>query len=99
MMDIAIRFDDPSAISDHVLERRLLALLGQHGMRASFAVLPHAGGGALRGDDVPHPEAARASTVEIAEPRIPPRIQSLYPTPCLMLQPLFLSPRRKEAQT
>jgi hypothetical protein len=47
----------------------------------------------------PHPEAARAGTVEIAEPRIPPRIQSLFPTHCLMLQPLFLSPRRKEAQT
>ena len=98
MIDIAIRFHDPSAISDHVLERRLLALRGQYGMRASFAVVPHAGRGALRADDVP-PEAARAGTVEIAEPRIQPRIQSLFPTHCLMLQPLFLSPRRKEAQT
>jgi hypothetical protein len=99
MIDIAIRFDDPSALSDHVLERRLLALRGQHGMRPTFTVVPHAGGGALRGDDVPHPEAARTGTVEIAEPRIPPRIHSLFPTHCLMLQPLVLYPRRKEAQT
>ncbi|MCL6556205.1 MAG: hypothetical protein K6T56_07595 [Burkholderiales bacterium] len=98
MIDIAIRFHDTSAISDPTLERRLLARVGRHGMRASFAVVPHAGGGALRADDG-RPEAARAGTVEIAEPWIPPRIQSLFPTHCLMLQPLFLSPRRKEAQT
>ena len=59
MIDIASRFDDPSAISDHVLERRLLALRGRPGMRASFAVVPHAGGSALRADDVP-PSRPRA---------------------------------------
>jgi hypothetical protein len=55
MIDIAIRLHDPSALSDHVLERRLLALRGRHGMRPTFTVVPHAGGGALRADDVPTP--------------------------------------------
>jgi len=55
MIDIASRFDDPCAISDPTLERRLLALRGRHGIRPTFAVVPHAGGRALRTDDVPTP--------------------------------------------
>lgn len=68
MIDIAIRFDDPSAVSDHVLERALLDSLDQHAVRATFAVVPCAEQRTLQATDVPHLVAAQQSgTVEIAQ--------------------------------
>jgi peptidoglycan/xylan/chitin deacetylase (PgdA/CDA1 family) len=68
MIDVAIRFDDPSALSDHALERGLLRIMAEHGVRATFAVVPHAGGQALHAAQVPHlVDAARADRLEIAQ--------------------------------
>lgn len=68
MIDIAIRFDDPSAISDHALERALLGSLAKHAIRATFAVVPCAGQRTLQATDVPHLAAAQQrGAVEIAQ--------------------------------
>ena len=68
MIDVAIRFDDPSAVSDHALERNLLDLLAKHGLPATFAVIPCASGQPVCANSVPHlVEAARMGTVEIAQ--------------------------------
>lgn len=68
MIELAIRFDDPSACSDHALERELLRVMAKHGIRATFAVIPHAGSAALAADRAHHLlEAARAGVVEIAQ--------------------------------
>jgi peptidoglycan/xylan/chitin deacetylase (PgdA/CDA1 family) len=68
MIDVAIRFDDPSAISDHTLERALLRTMEAHGVCATFAVVPCAGQRTLQATDVPHLVAAQQrGTVEIAQ--------------------------------
>jgi len=68
MIDVAIRFDDPSATSDHALERAILHIMALHGVCATFAVIPHAGQHALSADDVPHlVEARQSGRLEIAQ--------------------------------
>ncbi len=68
MIDVAIRFDDPSALSDHALERALLQRMARHAVRATFAVIPCADQAVLRPDRVPHlVEALRSGSVEIAQ--------------------------------
>lgn len=68
MIDVAIRFDDPSAISDHALERAILHAMDRHAACATFAVVPHAGQQALSAGSVPHLiEARRTGRLEIAQ--------------------------------
>jgi predicted deacetylase len=68
MIDIAIRFDDPSAVSDHALERAILQAMDTHGTCATFAVIPHAGQQVLSADSVPHLiEARQSGRLEIAQ--------------------------------
>lgn len=68
MIDIAIRFDDPSAVSDHALERGILHAMAMHDVCATFAVIPHAGQHALSAGDVPHlVEARQSGRMEIAQ--------------------------------
>lgn len=68
MIDVAIRFDDPSATSDHALERALLERMATHGVRATFAVVPCVGQRPLQACDVPHLVTAQQSgIVEIAQ--------------------------------
>lgn len=68
MIDVAIRFDDPSAVSDHALERGILHAMAMHDVCATFAVIPHAGQHALSADDVPHlVEARQSGRMEIAQ--------------------------------
>ncbi|HRK79305.1 MAG TPA: DUF2334 domain-containing protein [Thiobacillus sp.] len=68
MIDVAIRFDDPSAVSDHALERAILHAMASHGVCATFATIPHAGQHALSADDVPHlVEARQSGRLEIAQ--------------------------------
>lgn len=54
MIDVAIRFDDPSATSDHALERALLRVMETHQVCATFAVIPCAEQRPLLAEDVPH---------------------------------------------
>lgn len=68
MIDVAIRFDDPSAVSDHTLERALLRAMEAHGVCATFAVIPYVGQRPLLAADVPHlVEALQLGTLEIAQ--------------------------------
>ena len=68
MIDVAIRFDDPSATSDHELERSLLSVMADHRIRATFAIVPHAGEKPLSGETVPHlVKAAREGRIEVAQ--------------------------------
>lgn len=68
MIDVAIRFDDPSAASDHALERAILDAMAKYGVCATFAVIPHAGQHVLSADDVPHlVEARQSGRLEIAQ--------------------------------
>jgi predicted deacetylase len=68
MIDVAIRFDDPSAVSDHALERGILHAMAMHDVCATFAVIPHAGQHALSAGDVPHlVEARQSGRMEIAQ--------------------------------
>ena len=68
MIDVAIRFDDPSAVSDHALERGILHAMAMHDVSATFAVIPHAGQHALSANDVPHlVEARQSGRMEIAQ--------------------------------
>ena len=68
MIDVAIRFDDPSAVSDHGLERGVLHAMAMHDVCATFAVIPHAGQHALSAGDVPHlVEARQSGRMEIAQ--------------------------------
>lgn len=68
MIDVAIRFDDPSALSDHALERAILHLMATHDICATFAVIPHAIHRTLSADDVPHLiEARHSGRIEIAQ--------------------------------
>ncbi|MDP2852246.1 MAG: DUF2334 domain-containing protein [Gallionella sp.] len=65
MIDVAIRFDDPSATSDHALERELVA---EQESSATFAVIPCADRLPLRAEQMAHLiEAQRCGTVEIAQ--------------------------------
>lgn len=68
MIDVAIRFDDPSSVSDHALERGILHAMAKQDVCATFAVIPHAGKHALSADDVPHlVEARQSGRMEIAQ--------------------------------
>ena len=68
MIDVAIRFDDPSTVSDHALERGILHAMAMHDVCVTFAVIPHAGQHALSADDVPHlVEARQSGRMEIAQ--------------------------------
>jgi predicted deacetylase len=68
MIDVAIRFDDPSAVSDLALERALLRIMDTHQVCATFAVIPHAGQHPLLAGNVPHLlEGLRQGTLEIAQ--------------------------------
>lgn len=68
MIDVALRFDDPSAISDHALERAILHAMATHDVCATFAVIPNAGRHPLTADRVPHLiEARQGGRLEIAQ--------------------------------
>lgn len=68
MIDVAIRFDDPSATSDHALERELVRILAEQEACATFAVIPYAERLPLRAEQMAHLiEAQRYGTVEIAQ--------------------------------
>ena len=68
MIDVAIRFDDPSAVSDHALERAILHAMTTHDVCATFAVIPCAGQQILPAGSVPHLiEAQQCGRVEIAQ--------------------------------
>jgi peptidoglycan/xylan/chitin deacetylase (PgdA/CDA1 family) len=68
MIDVAIRFDDPSASSDHALERKLLQIMAECNVRSTFVVVPCIGQHALTGADMPHlVDAVRQGRVEIAQ--------------------------------
>lgn len=69
---IALRFDDPSANSDHALERKIFAVLGELGIPATVAAVPfgNAADGlvALTPDNAPHLVSAHAAgIVEVAQ--------------------------------
>lgn len=68
MIDVALRFDDPSAASDHALERGILHAMAAHDVCATFAVIPNAGQHTLSAGSVPHLiEAQQCGRVEIAQ--------------------------------
>lgn len=68
MIDVAIRFDDPSVASDHALERSILSVMGTHHVKATFAVVPRIGQQTLHQGSVSHlVEAHRAGQIEIAQ--------------------------------
>lgn len=68
MIDIAIRFDDPSATSDHALECEIVRILAEQKACATFAVIPYANRQPLQSEQVPHLIRAQSSgTVEIAQ--------------------------------
>lgn len=72
MIEIALRFDDPSAVSDHTLERGVLNVLDRLGIPATFAVVPFGQGpeGPLAVDagNAPHLVAAQtAGCIEVAQ--------------------------------
>ncbi len=68
MIDVAIRFDDPSAVSDHGLERGVLHAMAMHDVCATFAVIPHAGQRCLSAGSVPHlVEAVQSGRMEVAQ--------------------------------
>lgn len=68
---IALRLDDPSLHSNHGLESAIIEALEDHGMPATFAVIPFSSKqedlAPLRGEAVPHlVEASRRGVLEIA---------------------------------
>jgi predicted deacetylase len=68
MIDVALRFDDPSAISNHALERAILQAMATHDVCATFAVIPNAGNLPLSTDDVSHLiKAQQDGRLEIAQ--------------------------------
>lgn len=68
MIDVAIRFDDPSVTSDHALERAILEVMKQHAVRATFAVIPYIQKQAIQAERVPHLVAAhQAQLIEVAQ--------------------------------
>jgi len=72
MIEIALRFDDPSAVSDHALERGVLNVLDRLGIPATFAVVPFGQGpeGPLAVDagNAPHLVVAQtAGQIEVAQ--------------------------------
>lgn len=84
MIDVAIRFDDPSASSDHALERALLHIMESHRVCATFAVIPHANQRPLLAEDVPHLlEGLQRGILEIAQHgfnHVPSRPDSALPS-------------------
>ncbi len=41
MINVAIRFDDPSISSDHALEEEVISICAQYGVKINFAVIPY----------------------------------------------------------
>mgnify|MGYP002700258740 CR=1 FL=1 len=41
MINIALRFDDPSVSSNHALEKEVIAICYRHGVKINFAVIPY----------------------------------------------------------
>ncbi len=71
-LHIVLRFDDPSATSDHALEREIFAILGELGIPATIAVVPFGSNAdglvPLTRDNAPHLVAAHAKDViEVAQ--------------------------------
>lgn len=71
-LHIVLRFDDPSATSDHTLEREIFAILGELGITATVAVIPFGidanGLVPLSPDNAPHLVAAHAGgIIEVAQ--------------------------------
>lgn len=71
MIRVALRFDDPSPVSDHAVERQLIAELERTGLCATFAVVPfraeEGGMRRLERGAIPHLLAAqRKGVIEIA---------------------------------
>jgi len=68
MINIALRFDDPSSKSNHDLERKLVDCLAKCGACATFAVIPYVEKQPLRGHAVSHLVAAQDfDIIEIAQ--------------------------------
>jgi peptidoglycan/xylan/chitin deacetylase (PgdA/CDA1 family) len=72
IVHIVLRFDDPSATSDHALEREILAILGELDLPATVAVVPFASSAEglvpVTHDNVPHLVAAHAAgNIEVAQ--------------------------------
>ncbi|MEQ1592427.1 MAG: DUF2334 domain-containing protein [Thiobacillaceae bacterium] len=68
MINIAIRFDDPSAISDHTIERGIISVFAQYQVCATFAVIPCQTGQWINADNMSHLiQAQHAGWVEIAQ--------------------------------
>ncbi|MDP1680584.1 MAG: DUF2334 domain-containing protein [Burkholderiales bacterium] len=68
MINIAIRFDDPSATSNHALEQEIIRLLEHHQISATFAVIPLHEGRPVEKDTAAHlVEAEAAGIIEIAQ--------------------------------
>lgn len=72
IINIALRFDDPSATSDHALERGIFAILGELGITATVAAVPFGIGAyglvPLARDNVPHLVAAQTNgLIEVAQ--------------------------------
>lgn len=68
MINVAIRFDDPSATSDHALERELVRILAEQDACATFATIPCADRLPLRAKQMTHLiDAQHNGTVEIAQ--------------------------------
>lgn len=72
IVHIVLRFDDPSATSDHALERQIIAILGELDLPATVAVVPF--GSSAEGlvpvtrDNAPHLVAAHAAgIIEVAQ--------------------------------
>ncbi len=73
MIRVALRFDDPSAVSLHDLEEDIFSALDAFGVPATVAAIPHALDDAghaapITADAVPHlVKAARAGIIEVAQ--------------------------------
>jgi peptidoglycan/xylan/chitin deacetylase (PgdA/CDA1 family) len=68
MIQVALRFDDPSAISDYALEREIIKILTKNRARATFAVIPKTKGQLVQANLLGHLlDAQAAGIVEIAQ--------------------------------
>jgi len=68
MINISIRFDDPSSISDHRLEENILDILSKHSIYAILAVVPFAGENELGPQTASHLiRANNSGVIEIAQ--------------------------------
>ncbi|OUS15928.1 hypothetical protein A9Q88_09250 [Gammaproteobacteria bacterium 50_400_T64] len=61
MINIALRFDDPSITSNHALEKEVIAICSRHGVKINFAVIPYK---IIDQEDVPLTSIAAQHLVE-----------------------------------